>query len=166
MFVWDFQLLDDLNNDPDLLTRVTTSDERWIYSYIVKIKDQPFQQSQDRENSVKCKGFVLCFFFRIEWRDTSEMVSFILFFDYNVRSLSNIILSCTMFTWSNTMKTLGFMSNQWLLRYNNISADTSLLVREFGQKQYHNYSSAIVFIRFGSQRLFSIPYRCKGENFE
>ena len=37
------ELLNEVNDDPELLKRVTTDDETWVYGYNIETKDQSSQ---------------------------------------------------------------------------------------------------------------------------
>ena len=56
------EMLMTFNDDPDLLKKVITGDESWVYDYI--------ETKKSRRTNVKCEGFAYCFI-RLQWRDTS-----------------------------------------------------------------------------------------------
>ena len=70
------EMLTRFNNDPDLLKKVITGDESWMYGHDIKIKAQSYQWKRPEEisykiekwtsSSVKCEGLAHCFL-RLQW---------------------------------------------------------------------------------------------------
>ena len=72
------ELLNDVNDDPDLLKRVITGDETWVYGYDVETKAQSSQWKRPEEPRPKKARQVrsnvkvlLTVFFRLQWRGAS-----------------------------------------------------------------------------------------------
>ena len=66
-------MLTTFKNDPNLLKKVITGDESWLYGYDIETKAQSFQWKRPEDprpkstsSSVKCKAFTHCFL-RLRW---------------------------------------------------------------------------------------------------
>ena len=63
------EMLTTFNHDPDLLKKVITGDEAWVYGYDIETKAQSCQWKRPEEpktkkitsSSVKCAGFAYLF---------------------------------------------------------------------------------------------------------
>jgi len=127
------ELLNDVNDDPDLLKRVITGDETWVYGYDVETKAQSSQWKRPEEPRPKKAHQV-----------RSNVILLIVFFDYNgamhreflpqgrtvnkeyylevMRRLREAIRKKRPELWNN---------QSWILHHDNAPAYTSLLVRDF-----------------------------------
>ncbi|GAB1860480.1 Histone-lysine n-methyltransferase setmar-like protein [Camponotus japonicus] len=128
------EMLNDVNDDPDLLKRVITGDETWVYGYDVETKAQSSQWKQSDEPRPKKARQVR----------SNVKVLLTVFFDYNgvvhheflpqgrtvnkqyylevMRRLREAIRKKRPNLWKD---------NSWLLHHDNAPAHTSLLVSSF-----------------------------------
>lgn len=128
------ELLNDVNDDPDLLKRVITGDETWVYGYDVETKAQSSQWKHPESPRPKKARQVR----------SNVKVLLTVFFDYNgvmhyeflpqgrtvnkeyylevMRRLREAIRKKRPDLWKN---------QNWLLHHDNAPAHTSLLVRDF-----------------------------------
>jgi len=126
--------LNDVNDDPDLLKRVITGDETWVYGYNVETKAQSSQWKQPEESRPKKARQVR----------SNVKVLLTVFFDYNgavhreflpqghtvnkeyylevTRRLREAIRKKRPELWNN---------QSWILHHDNAPAHISLLVRDF-----------------------------------
>lgn len=128
------ELLNDVNDDPDLLKRVITGDESWVYGYDIETKVQSSQwKSPDEPRPKKARQV-----------RSNVKVLLTVFFDYHgvvhqeflpygrtvnkqyylevMRRLREAIRRKRPELWKN---------NSWLLHHDNAPAHSSLLVRDF-----------------------------------
>lgn len=121
------ELLNDVNDDPDLLKRVVTGDETWVYGYDAETKapeePRPKKARQVRSN---VKVLLTVFFdyngvvhheFLPEGRTVNKE-----YYLQVMRRLREAIRRKRPDLWQN---------NSWLLHHDNAPAHTSLLVRDF-----------------------------------
>jgi len=128
------EMLNDVNDDPDLLKKVITGDETWVYGYDVETKAQSSQWKQSDEPRPKKARQVR----------SNVKVLLTVFFDYNgvvhheflpqgrtvnkeyylevMRRLRDAIRKKRPNLWKD---------NSWLLHHDNAPAHTSLLVSSF-----------------------------------
>ena len=128
------EMLNDVNDDPDLLKRVITGDESWVYGYDVESKAQ-FSQWKYTESPRPKKACQV---------RSNVKVLLTVFFDYHdvvhqeflpqdrtvnkeyhlevMRRLREAIQKKRLELWKK---------NSWLLHHNNAPAHSSLLVRNF-----------------------------------
>lgn len=128
------QMLADVADDPDLLKRVITGDETWVYGYDIETKTQSPQWQFPRESRPK------------KTRQVRSNVKVLLtvFFDYNgivhheflppgrtvnkeyylqvLRNLREAIRRKRRELWRN---------NSWILPHDNAPAHTALLIQQF-----------------------------------
>ena len=67
------EMLTKFNDDSDLLKKVITGDESWVYRYDIETKVQSCQWKRPEKStssSVKCVSFAHCFL-RLQWRAAS-----------------------------------------------------------------------------------------------
>ena len=128
------EMLNDIDDDPDLLKRVITGDESWVYGYDVETKAQSFQWKHTESPRPKKARQVR----------SNVHVLLTVFFDYHgvvhqeflpqghtvnkeyylevVRLLRGAIRKKRPELWKN---------NSWFLHHDNAPAHSSLLVRNF-----------------------------------
>ena len=127
------EMLNNVNGDPDLLKRVITGDESWVYGYDVETKAQLSQWNNTKTPRLK------------KAREVRSNVKVLLtvFFDYQellpqggtvnkeyyleiMRRLREAIRKKHPELWKN---------NSWLLHHDNAPAHSSLFVRNFLEKK-------------------------------
>ncbi|UYV76060.1 hypothetical protein LAZ67_13002356, partial [Cordylochernes scorpioides] len=128
------EMLDSVRDDPNLLQRVITGDEAWVYGYDVKTKAQssqwklPHEQRPKKARQVRsnvkvlltvffdCRG-VVHHEFLLQGRTVNKE-----YYLQVMRNLREAIRQKRPDLWKN---------KNWLLHHDNAPAHTSLLVREF-----------------------------------
>ncbi|UYV72783.1 CLCN3 [Cordylochernes scorpioides] len=119
-------VIDSVRDDPNLLQRVITGDEAWVYGYDLSHEPRPKKASQVRSN-VKvlltvffdCRGVVHHEFFP-QGRTLNK--------DYYLQVMRNLREAIR-------QKRPDLLKNKnWLLHHDNAPAHTSLLVRDFLDK--------------------------------
>ncbi|UYV79202.1 hypothetical protein LAZ67_17001493 [Cordylochernes scorpioides] len=146
------EMLDSVRDDPNLLQRVITGDEAWVYGYDVETKAQSSQWKLPHEprpkkarqvrSNVKvlltvffdCRGVV-----HHEFLPQGRTVNKEYYLQV-MRNLREAIRQKRPDLWKN---------KNWLLHHDNAPAHTSLLVRDFLAKTTHNDAAATVFPRSG-----------------
>jgi len=128
------ELLNDVNDDPDLLKRVITGNESWVYGYDIENKAQSSQWKSPEEPRPK----------KVRQVRSNVKVLLTVFFDYRgvvsqeflpqgrtvnkkyylevMRRLREAIRKNHPELWKN---------NSWLLRHDNTPTHSSLLVRDY-----------------------------------
>ncbi|UYV78600.1 hypothetical protein LAZ67_16002110 [Cordylochernes scorpioides] len=156
------EMLDSVRDDPNLLQRVITGDQAWVYGYDVETKAQSSQWKLPHEprpkkarqvrSNVKvlltvffdCRGVV-----HHEFLPQSRTVNKEYYLQV-MRNLREAIRQKRPDLWKN---------KNWLLHHDNAPAHTSLLVRDFLTKNNTNDAAATVFPRSGPL----IPPRAKSK---
>ena len=128
------ELLNDVNDDPDLLKRVITGDESWVYGYDVETKAQSSQwkfkgeprQKKARQVRSKVKVLITVFFdyhgiVHHEFLPVGRTVNKEYYLEV-MRRLREAIRKKRPELWKN---------NSWLLHHDNAPAHSSLLVSNF-----------------------------------
>ncbi|UYV80237.1 hypothetical protein LAZ67_18002121 [Cordylochernes scorpioides] len=122
------EMLDSVRDDPNLLQRVITGDEAWVYGYDVETKAQSSQWNLPHEPRPK------------KARQVRSNVKVLLTVFFDCRGVVHheflpqgiLPASYAHFARSNPPETPGFVEEQnWLLHHDNAPAHTSLLVRDF-----------------------------------
>ncbi|UYV70086.1 hypothetical protein LAZ67_7001736 [Cordylochernes scorpioides] len=128
------EMLDSVRDDPNLLQRVITGDEAWVYGYDVETKSQSSQWKLPHEPRLKkvrqvrsnVKVFLTVFFdcrgvvhheFLPQGRTVNKE-----YYLQVMRNLREAISQKRLDLWKN---------KNWLLHHDNAPAHTSLLVRDF-----------------------------------
>ena len=126
-------MLTRFNDDPDLLKKVISADESWVYGYDFETKDQSIQWKRREERRPKKARQVgqMCRFYILfsccngvvhhEFLPQRRMVNKEYYLEVKSRLRKAIHQKCTKF-WKN---------QSWILHHNNASAHTSMIVPEF-----------------------------------
>ncbi|UYV76613.1 hypothetical protein LAZ67_14001466 [Cordylochernes scorpioides] len=148
------EMLDSVRDDPNLIQRVITGDEPWVYGYDVKTKAQSSQWKLPHEPRPKkrAKG-VVHHEFLPQVRTVNKE-----YYLQIMRNLREAIRQKRPDLWKN---------KNWLLHHDNAPAHTSLLVRDFlAKKQHTNDAAATPVIKAQETNKINYDARHKEKLYE